>query len=147
MVVAGIEADGNFTRTGTPTYVPYTGGVAETQVNGLFSVRGRVGVTLKPQLMAYGTGGIALGSLDQSLDFGGEVHKDSNMLTGAVYGGGLEYLHSSRLSFGVEALHYDFGGNSFNLNTPLPNAFPANIPTDIDTNFTTVRGRISLHLD
>jgi outer membrane immunogenic protein len=147
MIVAGIEGDANFAKTGSPTWAAFKGGVAESQVAGVYSARGRLGVTLRPNILAYGTGGIALASVDHSLDFGGEVYKDSGTVAGAVYGGGLEYLHSSRLSFGIEALHYDFGTDRFNLNTTLPEASQNNIPTDINTNFTTVRGRISLHLD
>lgn len=145
--VVGVEGDADFAKTDVPTQATFLGGVAETQVNQLYSTRGRLGVTLRPDVLAYGTGGFALTDIDHSLDFGGELHKDSAIIGGVVYGGGFEYLLSSRVSFGLEALHYDFGKERFNLNVTLPNAVQSNIPTDIDTSFTTVRGRVSLHLN
>jgi outer membrane immunogenic protein len=147
VIVAGIEGDANYAQTDTLTQATYLGGVAESQVAGLYSARGRLGVALRPDLLAYGTGGIALAGMDHSLDFGGEnFHKDGSTVTGAVYGGGFEYLYApgtTRLSFGLEVLHYDFGSDRFTLNNMAGNT----IPIDVETNFTTVRGRISLHLD
>jgi outer membrane immunogenic protein len=145
--VAGLEGDAGFASTDTLTQgTSYINGVAVSQVNGLGSVRGRLGVTLRPDFLAYGTGGLALADISHSLDYGGELFKDGNTVAGAVYGAGFEYLYTgsgSRLSFGMEVLHYDFGSDRFVLDNKEGNAIPA----DLDTSFTTVRGRVSLHLD
>jgi outer membrane immunogenic protein len=145
-IVAGIEADGGFAKTDSPTYSINQGANMETQLNSTFTVRGRLGATLRPNLLFYGTGGYAIANVDHSLDFGGQLFKDSGTIQGWVAGGGLEYMHSSRLSFGVELLHYDFGQDRFNLTYTGP-ATSDTIPTDIDTAMTTVRGRLSFHLD
>jgi outer membrane immunogenic protein len=145
-VVAGIEADGGFAKTDSPTYSINQGANMETQLNSAFTVRGRLGMTLRPSLLFYGTGGYAIANVDHSIDFGGELHKDSGTIQGWVAGGGLEYMHSSRLSFGVELLHYDFGQDHFNLTNTSPSTSNT-VPTDIDTAMTTVRARINFHLD
>lgn len=145
--VVGVEADADFLKTDNPTYDHYPiGGNMSTQVNEAFSLRARAGVTLQPRVLFYGTGGYALANVDHSLDFGGQLYKDSGTLQGWVAGGGLEYMHSSRLSFGLELLHYDFGQDHFNLNFTGP-VYSGAIPTDIDTSITTVRARIDFHLD
>ena len=54
-----------------------------------------------PSVLFYGTGGYALALVDHTIDFGGQLYKDSGTIEGWVAGGGLEYMHSSRLSFGV----------------------------------------------
>ena len=147
-VVAGIEADAGFLKTDSPSLSVFPGGDISTQVNETFSVRGRLGVTLAPSVQFYGTGGYALALVDHTIDFGGQLYKDSGTIGGWVAGGGLEYMHSSRLSFGAELLHYDFGQDHYNLTyKDISGQVSAMPPTDIGTQMTTVRGRISFHLD
>ncbi len=145
-VIAGIEADADFLKTDSPTYSIFDGGNMSTQVNEAFSLRARLGVTLQPRVLFYGTGGYAIANVDHSTDFGGQLFSDSGTIQGWVAGGGLEYMHSSRLSFGLEVLHYDFGTDHFNLTYTGP-ATSNTIPTDIDTSMTTVRARINFHMD
>lgn len=145
-MVLGIETDANFLKTNSPSLSIFMGGNMETQVNTAFSLRGRLGVTLQPKVLFYGTGGYAIANVDHSVDFGGQLFKDSGTIQGWVAGGGLEYMHNSRLSFGVELLHHDFGENHFNL-TYMGPATSETIPTDIDTSMTTVRARVNFHLD
>ncbi len=145
-MIAGIEADADFLKTGSPSLSIFEGGNMSTQVNEAFSLRGRLGVTLQPRVLFYGTGGYAVANVDHSVDFGGQLFADSGTIQGWVAGGGLEYMHSSRLSFGLEVLHYDFGQDHFNLTYTGP-ATSNTIPTDIDTSMTTVRARINFHMD
>jgi outer membrane immunogenic protein len=145
-VVAGLEFDADFLKTDSPAYSVYGYGNLSTQVNEAYSLRGRLGVTLTPRVLFFGTGGYALASVDHSFDPGGTVFKDSGTVGGWVAGGGLEYMHSSRLSFGVEVLHYDFGQDHFNLSFNS-NGTVNTVPTEIGTEMTTLRGRISFHID
>lgn len=145
-IVAGLEADADLLKTDGQAYAIYPGGNISTQINETYSVRGRLGVTLAPRVLFYGTGGYALATVDHTNDYGGQLFKDSGTIGGWIAGGGLEYMHSSRLSFGFEVLHYDFGQDRFNLSSNY-GGYVNTLPADIDTAMTTVRGRISFHLD
>ena len=149
-IVTGIEADADFLKTNVPTYSIWEGGNLSTSVNEAFSLRGRLGYTVTPRVLFYGTGGYAMANVEHSLHSAdphlGALFTDSSTVQGWVAGGGFEYMHSSRLSFGIEALHYDFGQEHFDLTYKEPPVAVV-IPTDISTQMTTVRGRISFHLD
>lgn len=146
--VTGIEADAEFLKTGVPSPDNYFGGIVSTQVNEAFSLRGRLGYTATPKVLFYGTGGYALANVDHSVTnpLMGTFLQAGGTVQGWVAGGGIEYMHSSHLSFGIEALHYDFGQDHFNLTYPAP-ASSETEQADVGTQMTTVRGRISFHLD
>jgi outer membrane immunogenic protein len=145
--VAGVEGDFDFSKSDQPTYARFIGGNAETHLNTLFGVRGRAGLALAPSVLVFLTGGWAGADADHILDFGGQTYHEGGLLSGWVYGGGVELMHSSHISFGVEALHYDFGRDSFNLTTTAGSPVYAGgtIPADIATEATVVQGRLSLH--
>jgi outer membrane immunogenic protein len=148
--VTGIEADADFLKTNVPTYSAFEGGNIATQVNETYSLRGRLGYVPVSRVLLYGTGGYALANADHSLNTAnghlGGLYTASGTLEGWTAGGGIEYMQSSRLSFGIEALYYDFGQGHFNLTCPKP-AQANTIPADIDTQMTAVRARVSFHLD
>ncbi len=146
-VVGGIELDADFAKTDNPTASYYLGGSMNPELNSVYSARARLGFLLQPRVLFYGTGGYAAANADFLYDAGfGNLYKDSGTLQGWVAGGGIEYMHSSHLSFGLELLHYDFGSSSYNL-TYVQQTGANVIPADINTELTTVRARISFHID
>ncbi|MCI0466127.1 MAG: outer membrane beta-barrel protein [Beijerinckiaceae bacterium] len=94
------------------------------------TVRGRVGFTVWPTLLVYGTGGLAYGqassstSILQSIQNVGAVPPYgsfgtfSQALAGWTAGGGLEWLFFPNWSLKVEYLYYDLGRATYAL-SPL----------------------------
>ncbi len=92
---------------------------ASADTDWLMTFRGRLGWTLHPGLLVYGTGGLALTSLNTSNSFsdtavsaglGGTSNTD--LKTGWVVGGGLEWALARHWSLKAEYLHVDFGSVS-----------------------------------
>lgn len=142
-VVVGVEGDLSFGPSSNATGCVYLGGTCSTQTDGLGSIRGRLGATLTPSFLFYGTGGIAFASVEHSVDFGGQLFEDDSLVEGAVYGGGVEYMHRSGISFGVEYLLYDFEQEKYDLVDFNGNE----IPTDVDMDASVVRARVNLHFN
>jgi outer membrane immunogenic protein len=85
------------------------------RIDELASARARLGYTLMPNLLVYGTGGGGYGHLrlETTGVFAGpfgNAHQDN---TGWVAGGGLEYKLTSNLTARAEYLHYDLGLATF----------------------------------
>jgi outer membrane immunogenic protein len=92
------------------------------QLNFLGTVRGRLGFTITPSLLVYGTGGFAYGGAELSSlvntttasnstncsSFCGGL-TSSSTLTGRAAGGGLEYMVTPNWSVKAEYLRYDLG--------------------------------------
>lgn len=142
-VVVGAEVDYDFAKTDDPTSCIFIGGNCETSINALSSARLRLGLTLRDNILLYGTGGLAIANVEHTVDFGGQRFEDSSVVDGVVYGGGLEYMHHSGVTFGLEVLHYNFEKESFNL---IDN-FGGTIPTDIDMDSTVVKARVGLQFN
>lgn len=142
-IVAGIEGDVSFAATENETDCIFVGGVCATQTTALGTIRGRLGATLTPRFLVYGTGGVAFAGVEHSVDFGGQLFEDDSIVDGAVYGGGVEYMHRSGISFGVEYLRYDFEGERFDLFDFNGNE----VPTDIELDTSVVRARVNLHFN
>lgn len=82
---------------------------AESQLNYLGTVRGRVGYAFD-RVLFYGHGGFAYGETEQTIEIGGvEVYNDSTGRTGWTIGAGLEYALTDRISFGTEYSYVDLG--------------------------------------
>jgi outer membrane immunogenic protein len=107
-------------------------GIGE-KTNELGSVRGRLGYTVTPSLLAYGTAGFGWGhsTIDAGAPFGSLSHDQ----TGWVAGGGLEYMFFGNWIARAEYLHYDFGSKTFN----FPVVFPPSMSERVDI----VRGGVS----
>jgi len=84
------------------------------------TVRGRLGYTITPTLLVYGTGGFAYGGAEVSSSvnttpgcpgFCGGL-TSSSTLTGWAAGGGLEYMISPNWTAKLEYWHYDLGSLS-----------------------------------
>jgi outer membrane immunogenic protein len=100
------------------------GGTAPSYSNGvnsnwLFTARGRLGFTPMANLLVYGTGGVALTNLRHQAQYnegifpgtsaGIESSTASGNVTGAVYGGGLEWAWTNNWLMKAEYLHVNFG--------------------------------------
>jgi outer membrane immunogenic protein len=132
-LVLGAEADAGFYRLHGTSFAsaPFTGfpvppgGTAPSYFNDvstsnwLFTARGRLGFTPIANLLVYGTGGVALTQLRHRAQFnegifpgtsaGIESSTTSGNVTGAVYGGGLEWAWTNNLFVKAEYLRVDFG--------------------------------------
>jgi outer membrane immunogenic protein len=134
-LVAGIEADiqgiaGSSSNTSTASIIPTTiPGIntvstlfASRSLNYLGTVRGRLGYTITPTLLVYGTGGLAYGGVNSTVgifqqadvplvDNGpfGSAGRLSNTRVGWTAGGGVEWMFLPNWSAKVEYLYYDLG--------------------------------------
>jgi outer membrane immunogenic protein len=96
---------------------------ADQELNFLGTVRGRLGYTITPSLLAYGTGGFAYGGANVDTTVTSSTHGSntttcpnlcgilgsSQTLTGWAAGGGLEYMVTPNWSMRAEYLYYDLG--------------------------------------
>lgn len=89
----------------------------------LITLRGRLGFTVTPALMLYGTVGVALtdfkfsssysdNAIDSTFPGGTGSSSVSNVLTGWTIGGGGEWLLNDRWSIKGEYLYVDFGSTN-----------------------------------
>lgn len=142
-MVLGIEADISFgsikgsksVSTLLPfnvPLVPYTH-TGEQKLDWLGTVRGRVGVTLADNLLAFATGGLAYGHTEthtSNISNGPAINftscafqpclagSSSKTLLGWAAGAGLEY-GMGPWSLKAEYLHYDLGDVSYSYNDPI----------------------------
>jgi outer membrane immunogenic protein len=125
-MVAGVEAD--FSGADIKKTVL---GIGE-KTDELGSVRGRLGYTVTPSLLAYGTAGFGWGHSTIDAPGFGSRNADQN---GWVAGGGLEYKIFNNWIARAEYLHYDFGKEKFN--------FPVFFPPIMSETIDIVRGGVS----
>jgi opacity protein-like surface antigen len=108
----------------------FTGGNYSRSIDYLGTVRGRVGLVLKPTVLAYATAGLAYGGVSFSgqsmgvemtgtnaaaaVGFGGSSSSDTR--AGYAVGGGVEWLFLPNWSVKAEYLYYGLG--SFATNAP-----------------------------
>ena len=143
-LVAGFEADiqgvvptGNTTRVVNNIWPISTGGSVWNSLSGngnmnfLGTVRGRIGYLAMPNLLIFGTGGLAYGNVTYSVDlaqFGygatGALNQSafansnfSNVQVGWTAGGGAEWMFMPNWSAKVEYLYYDLGSADLILNS------------------------------
>jgi outer membrane immunogenic protein len=85
------------------------------------TVRGRLGVTVTPDLLLYGTGGLAYGRVKDSANvqivnnppfFDSWLASISNTKTGWAAGAGAEWMFARNWSAKLEYLHIDLGSSS-----------------------------------
>jgi outer membrane immunogenic protein len=130
--VVGGETDIGFYRLHANSFAstPFTGfpvpagGTAPSYVNTvesnwLFTARGRLGFAPMANLLIYGTGGVAVTNLRHQAQYnegifpgtslGTETSTSSGDVTGAVYGGGLEWAWTDNWLVKAEYLHVNFG--------------------------------------
>ncbi|MGB0084340.1 MAG: outer membrane protein [Rhodomicrobiaceae bacterium] len=92
--------------------------------------------------LGYVSGGYALASIKTTANPAFANFNDSQDHSGWAIGGGLEYLISSNVVFGVEYMHVDFGSE-----THAGSPFDAGVTRDVDGNLNIVRARLSYKFD
>jgi outer membrane immunogenic protein len=160
--VVGVEGDISWTGASGSFNDPWvtTAGIAVTNgvtimrsnLDWVSSARGRLGYLIMPNLLVYGTGGVAWGKIDYEASSGigsgaaGAYFAStgfSNTATGVVAGGGLEYMLTDHWLVRGEWLHYRF--NNSQSVTVTPANFPA-LPSGFawsSTNVDSVRVALS----
>jgi outer membrane immunogenic protein len=113
--VFGIEADINYADFKADSSWPDPVFLTSS-IDWFGTVRGRVGLVVRPDTMLYVTGGLAYADVSQHLTTPPPPvafsQTDSTFKTGWTIGGGVEFLRSERWSLRAEALYVDLGGNS-----------------------------------
>jgi iron complex outermembrane receptor protein len=175
-LVAGIEADFEISGEGaTPRHL-CPGAICNPTISGFDApvlasfdqgpkldsfgtVRGRFGTTVTPEVMVYGTGGLAVGSIRSTgtlsgtgLDGGGNLLPVSNaasVLThriGWTAGGGLEGRLFGNVTGKLEYLYMDFGTVSAMVTNPL-NATPVTFSSNSHVTDNIVRAGLNYKFD
>lgn len=109
--VAGSDISGN-TSCPNPTFT------CNSKINFLGSLRGRVGFGIN-RLFVYGTGGLAVGTLDINTERAGVETGTTKTRVGWTAGAGMEYAFSDRLSAKVEYRYIDLGSSDFEVDGGL----------------------------
>ena len=111
----------------------------------LGTVRGRIGFTITPCLLIYGTGGLAYGEVDARTSIRQFVENTDGFLpnvyggsgsfsstqSGWCAGGGLEFMFWKRWSVKAEYLYFDLGTASWHVRTM--NNFTSEVPPELFT--------------
>lgn len=121
-LVAGVEADWSWTSRHRTLAILTTGGAnfynqeSERDMTSFASLRARLGLLLTPQLLIYGTGGIAMGETRLRISHGyptGSVtmtsRESAGIRGGWTIGGGAEFAFGGNLSVKAEYLAFDLG--------------------------------------
>ncbi len=119
--VGGLEVDYGFSNEKETQTVPFEleEGVffrLHSKIDALGSARLRAGYLFTPNVLAYGTAGVAWGRSELSFSECGkscETISAKPNLFGWVAGGGLEYKLFEHVRIRGEYLHYDFGSTSY----------------------------------
>ncbi len=174
--VAGVEADIQMSGQGTtptyvcpgavcnPTIVDFDAPVTASFIQGhkldsFGTVRGRVGTTITPDVIAYATGGLAVGSIRTTVNLSG-VGFDGDGNPGVVsapfsvlaikpgwtVGAGLEGRLFGNVTGKVEYLYMDFGAVSTSVTNGL-NATPIALATSSRITDNVVRAGVNYKFD
>ena len=112
-IVAGVAVDASYlgVRANSDWPDPVT---MQAKIGWFETVRGKLGVTMRDDLLLYGTAGVAFANVSESITFPTlpAFQSDSRDKTGLVYGGGLELARTDRVLLTAEALHVDLGKDS-----------------------------------
>ena len=111
-ILAGLEADYLFSGVSGSSPCPNPAFSCGEKVNGLGSVRGRLGWVVAPPALIYFTGGIGWANTQwstQNVNTGAQFGSASSTPAGLVLGGGAEFKLAQHWSLKGEYLHYNFG--------------------------------------
>jgi outer membrane immunogenic protein len=116
--VLGVETDFQGTTDKVSTF---SSGVTASKALGWFgTARGRVGYLIVPSVLVYGTGGIAYGHTNVSVNSWVTAFNDGAVRAGWTAGGGAEWLFMPKLSIKGEYLYMDLGREAgTNWTTPV----------------------------
>jgi opacity protein-like surface antigen len=174
--VAGLEGDIQMSGQGaTPSYVcpsavcnptivdfdaPVTANFVQGhKLDSFGTLRGRLGTTITPDVIAYATGGLAVGSIRTAITLSGVgFDADGNpsafsapfsvlkIKPGWTGGAGLEARLFGNVTGKVEYLYLDFGTVSASVTNPL-NATPITLATSARITDNTVRAGVNYKFD
>lgn len=128
--VWGLEGDGDWTDLrGNANIVNCAGttGQCQTRNDFLATARGRVGVAMD-RLLAYGTGGVAVGNIKATVPTFTAVNTDR---AGWTAGGGLEYALAPSWSVKAEYLWVDLGKETCTTMCNLPMGNNVSLTTSV----------------
>ena len=124
--------------TGYQTVIGYQN--AQKAVPWFGTVRGRLGMTIWPSLLVYGTGGFAYGYVTQNSCW----TSNSALQTGWTAGGGAELMFMQNWSAKIEYLYTQiYGGNN---NTWINAGYGVNNVNN-HTNWNTIRAGVNYHFN
>ena len=137
-LVLGTDGAITFTDADTGLNTAANGLSATAEIEWASETRARAGILVNPNLLLYGTAGIAFATVEVSGTLIANGNDDERIF-GAVYGGGIETTLGSRVFARVEYLHYDYdeekfgevGGGTF----------------DVDMDADVVRGAVGYRFD
>ncbi|MBS9722386.1 porin family protein [Tianweitania sp. BSSL-BM11] len=97
--------------------------VVERDLDYLATLRGRLGYAFNDRFMAYATGGLAYGQVDFNYRQGAASPASTVSTSGGqdsdfgyTVGGGIEMRATDKISFGLEYLYTNLGGNDYSAN-------------------------------
>jgi opacity protein-like surface antigen len=102
----GAEVD--FSGTTLEDEASFLGVHVSTGLPWLTTIRGRLGTSVGPDLLFYGTTGIAFGAIETNVSTSFGNLEASDVITGFVVGAGVEYGISNPLSFRLEGQYLYF---------------------------------------
>jgi outer membrane immunogenic protein len=163
-LVYGIEGDfdGSTAKSSTAAVFPGGGGIVpittaySRDLDWLATLRGRLGYTVAPAFLVYGTGGLAVGhtSVGSSVTSPGaspppETEPATNLTSantaaGWTAGGGVEWLFAPKWSAKAEYLYVDLGGHSNTL-TYTYGANTSTMTTAVKDTSNIVRAGVNYH--
>jgi len=127
-LVGGIEVDFDWTDINGDGPCPNPRFRAESSIDSLVTVRGRLGLAFD-RLFVYGTGGLAMGKVDvQTVDTWGSAippsgtpkNGEDEWRSGYVVGVGTEYAFWNKFSLKVEYQYFDLGRDKYKVDNNLP---------------------------
>jgi outer membrane immunogenic protein len=118
------------------------------------TIRGRLGVSVTPQILLYATGGVAFtdfefsssysdNAVDATFPGGSGSGSKSGVRTGWTLGGGGEWLLNGRWSIKAEYLYVDFGSEE--ISVPITNTAPYRQTMEVDAELTAHIARAGLN--
>ena len=118
--VAGIVGDISYLGFKTDSGWPLDGIGTRSKIDMYETLRGKLGLTLRDDLLLYGTAGLAFANVTSTLTSAAPspvfTQTDKHGKTGFVWGGGLEFARSDRMKWNAEALHVGLGHESYDYN-------------------------------
>jgi outer membrane immunogenic protein len=109
--VYGVETDLSWTNlSGTQVCGPTRRNICTTDMRAFGTLRGRIGATVLPNLLAYVTGGLAYGDIRATRDSG--ATQSSDWRATYTVGGGAEMMILPRWSLKAEYLYANFPGTA-----------------------------------
>jgi len=129
---------------------PADGRISNQKLSWFGTVRGRLGFTVVPSLLLFGTGGLAYGQVNATgnttFDFGEQVLANlSTTKVGWTAGVGAEWMFAPSWSAKVEYLHIDLGSvSAFAADNQVP---VGGVNYTFQNKFDTVRAGVNYHFN